>query len=231
MAESGPVELAIDSAGPIASVALARQGALLAESTWRVRGSHEAECLTAIEDLLLRAGIEREAIALIVVDRGPGSYAGLRVGAGIAMGLALALDADLLGVGRLDADAYPWAAYPGPVCAVHQAGRGDLAWAVYEGQGSKRRNAVAPRLDPLEEMARHAPAGSLFCGDLEGIEEALRRCDGTRLASGVASLRRAGALAELGWQRYEAGARDDPRALEPLYLREPSITRSKRTQL
>ena len=231
MAEGEPVELAIDTAGPIASVALARQGALLAEATWRVRSSHEAECLGAIDDVLQRAAVEREAIALLVVNRGPGSYAGLRVGAGVAMGLALALHADLIGVGRLDADSYPWAAYPGPVCAVHQAGRGDVAWAAYEGQGAERRTLVAARLDPIEVLAQRAPAGALFCGDLEGIAQLLRERAGARLALGVASLRRAAALAELGWQRYAAGERDDPRALEPLYLREPSITRAKRAHV
>jgi tRNA threonylcarbamoyladenosine biosynthesis protein TsaB len=228
--EIEPVELAIDTAAPIASVAVARRGALLAEITWRVRGSHESECLAAIEAVLTRAAVEREAIAAIFIDRGPGSYAGLRVGAGIAMGLAMALDTDLLGVGRLDIDAYPWAAFPGPVCAVHQAGRGDIAWAVFEGQGVQRRTVVAPRLDPLAVMLDAAPAEALICGDLEGIEEEVQRWNRAQLALGVASLRRAGALAELGWQRYEAGARDDPRALEPLYLREPSITRAKQAR-
>jgi tRNA threonylcarbamoyladenosine biosynthesis protein TsaB len=230
LAEAEAVELCLDTAGPVASVAVARCGVLLAELTWRTRAGHEVELLPAIDAALQRAGVEREAIAAIFVDRGPGGYAGLRVGASVAMGIALALDAALLGVGRLDLDAYPHAAFAGPVCALHQAGRGDIAWAVYEGEGDARRELSAPRLDSLEEFIALAPRASLLCGELEGLEDALRGVAGARLVTGVASLRRAGALAELGWQRYAAGARDDPRRLEPLYLREPSITRSRQAQ-
>lgn len=228
MVEDTAVELCLDTAGPIASVAVARRGSLLSEITWRTRGSHETELLPAIDEALQRAGVEREAIGVIIVDRGPGGYAGLRVGASVAMGMVLALDAQLLGVGRLDLDAYPHAAFAGPVCALHQAGRGDIAWAVYEGQGAQRGERVAPRLDPLDAFLAAAPANALFCGELAGIEQALAEIAGARRALGIASLRRAGALAELGWQRFAAGARDDPRRLEPLYLREPAITRSRR---
>src|SRR5579875_309422 len=225
MSESESVELAIDTASAIASVAVSVRGRVLAETTWRARLSHEP----AIDETLRRAGVEREAIGVLFVDRGPGGYAGLRVGAGVAMGIALALDAELVGVGRLDLDAYPHATYPGPVCAVHQAGRGEIAWAVYEGSGEERREVVPPRLDSLAEFARLAPRGALFCGEVEGLEETLRAIPGAHLAVGVASLRRAGALAELGWQRYTCGQRDDPRALDIIYLRDPAITRARKT--
>jgi tRNA threonylcarbamoyladenosine biosynthesis protein TsaB len=97
LAEAEAVELCLDTAGPVASVAVARCGVLLAELTWRTRAGHEVELLPAIDAALQRAGVEREAIAAIFVDRGPGGYAGLRVGASVAMGIALALDAALLG--------------------------------------------------------------------------------------------------------------------------------------
>lgn len=222
------VELAVDTASPVASIAVSHRGEVLAELTWRPRGSHASELVPAIETLLERAGVEREQIGVLFVNRGPGGYAGLRVGIGTAMGMALGLGADLLGVGRLDLDAYAHAAFAGPVCALHQAGRGDIAWAVYAGQGTNRREVAAPRLAPLAELLCDGPRSALYCGDLAGIEDALREAvAGARLAAGVASLRRAGALAELGWARYAAGARDNPSALEPLYMREPAITRSK----
>src|SRR6185437_11947095 len=164
---------------------VARCGVLLAELTWRTRAGHEVELLPAIDLALQRAGVEREAIAAIFLDRGPGGYAGLRVGASVAMGIALALDAAMLGVSRLDLDAYPHAAFAGPVCALHQAGRGDIAWAVYEGAGAARRERTAPRLDPLDAFIAAVPRPALFCGELEGIEDALHGVAGTRLATGV----------------------------------------------
>jgi len=222
------VELAIDTAGLVASVALSREGSLLAELTWRTRTNHSAELLPAIETLLMQCGLEREQIRVLFVDRGPGAYAGLRVGISTAMGLALALDAELLAVGRLELDAHGHAAFRGPICAIHQAGRGDLAWAVYERTGTDWREIAAPHLTTLDSLCESAPAEALFCGELAGLEERLMgRFPTARLTSPAASLRRAASLAELGWARYATGARDNPLAVEPLYLRDPAITKPK----
>jgi tRNA threonylcarbamoyladenosine biosynthesis protein TsaB len=229
MAETtGSLELAIDTAGTVASVALSSEGTLLAELTWRTRNNHSAELIPAIETLLAQAGREREQIRVLFVDRGPGAYAGLRVGISTAMGLALALGGELLTAGRLELGAYPHAAFPGPICAIHQAGRGDLAWAVYAGARTGLEELTAPRLGTLAELIEAVPRDALFCGELAGLEAALReRLPQARFAGPAASLRRAAALAELGWRRYSAGARDNPLSIEALYLREPAITKPK----
>ena len=210
------LELAIDTAATVASVALASEGALL------------AELIPAIETVLAQAGCEREQIRVVFVDRGPGAYAGLRVGISTAMGLALALGAELLAAGRLELDAYPHAAFPGPICAVHQAGRGDLAWGVYAGAAAGLEELTAPHLTSFAELLESTPHNALFCGELAGLDAEIRaQLPGARLASPAASLRRGAALAELGWRRYSAGARDNPLSVEAIYLREPAITKSK----
>jgi tRNA threonylcarbamoyladenosine biosynthesis protein TsaB len=228
MAEAAAsVELSIDSAGSPASVALSRAGSLIAELTWRTRNNHAAELLPVVDLLLEQNGLRREQIAVVFVDRGPGGYAGLRVGLSTAMGLALGLGAELVAAGRLEIDAYPHLSFPGPVCAVHQAGRGDVAWAVYERQDTWQE-IHAPRLTGVDEMLDGVPAGVLFCGELTGLAERVHaRRPEARIASEAASIRRAAALAELGWQRYSEGVRDNPVAVEALYLREPSITMPK----
>lgn len=222
------MELTIDTAGPVAGVALSQEGALIAELTWRVRLSHAAELLPALSQLLERAGASRSDLRAVFVCRGPGSYAGLRVGISTAMGLAYALDADVLGVGRLEADAYAHAAYPGPVVAVHAAGRGDLAWAAYQGNGDWRE-VIPPRLGRAEAVVAAAPRGALVCGEIDaelGDLLARDRPD-VRVFAGMAQLRRAALIAALAWPRFAAGARDNRYALEPIYLREPNITVSR----
>ncbi len=222
------MELTIDTAGPVAGVALSQEGTLLADLAWRVRGSHAAELLPALSQLLERAGASRHDLRAVFVCRGPGSYAGLRVGISTAMGLAFALDVDVLGVGRLEADAYVHAAYPGPVVAVHAAGRGDLAWAAYEGDGDWRE-LIPPRLGRAEALATAAPHGALICGEIDAELAALlaRNRPDVRVLVGVAHQRRAALIAALAWPRFAAGARDNRYALEPIYLREPNITASR----
>jgi tRNA threonylcarbamoyladenosine biosynthesis protein TsaB len=228
MAEPGrSAELSIDTAGAMAGVCVSRAGEVIVELTWNAQNNHSAELVPAIDEALRRAHAEREAVRVLFVNRGPGSYAGLRVGISTAMGIALGLGAELLAVGRLDLDAYQHAAYPGPVCAIHQAGRGDLARAVYRLDDGRWHELEQPALLPLDVFLDEAPTDALFCGELAGLEERLAQVPGALLAVGVASLRRPGTLAALGWQRYQEGARDNPVAIEPIYLREPSITQPK----
>jgi tRNA threonylcarbamoyladenosine biosynthesis protein TsaB len=225
------MELSIDTASDRAGVALSQQGELIAELTWLSHANHSVELLPAIDQLLARAGAVRSDLSTVFVCRGPGSYGGLRAGLSTAMALAFALKLEILGLGRLEIDAFQHAVFPGPVCAVHRAGRGELAWASYAGAGGEWRELTPPRISWPEELLEGAPEGALFCGEIDApLAEMLRERRGaaTSIVTGNAAIRRPGALAELGWRRLATGERDSPLSVEPLYLREPQITLSRK---
>jgi tRNA threonylcarbamoyladenosine biosynthesis protein TsaB len=142
------MELSIDTASEMASIGLSSQGALVAETTWRCRRNHTVELLPAIDQLLARAGATKGDLRAVFVCSGPGMYTGLRVGISVAKGLARALELPMVGVGRLELDAYPHAAFPGEVIAVHKAGRGELAWACYAGPSAPLRTGPSTPLPP-----------------------------------------------------------------------------------
>jgi tRNA threonylcarbamoyladenosine biosynthesis protein TsaB len=216
------MELSIDTASDWASIAISDEGSLLGEMTWRCERQHSVQLLPAVEALLARLAVDKHALTAVFVCIGPGGYAGLRVGVSTAKGLAFALPARLIGVGRLEAEAYQLVACGRPVCAVHRAGRGELAWAVYQGPQREWRELLAPRLSPPEALLADAPADALFVSEEgDGAEEMLSQAGAEFEVSGVR--RRAGFLAQLGWRRLLSGQVDDPRALTPLYLREPAI--------
>ncbi len=223
------MQLSIDTAGPVAGIALTDGEMLVASLSWRTRAGHAAELLPAIERVLDGAGVARDALDAIFVCRGPGSYGGLRVGISTALGLAFALDAGLLGVGRLEADALLHAAAPGPIVPVHDAGRGDLAWAVYASRDGWQELG-GPRLTAAAALLAGAPEGALLCGEIGPTLAALARAERPDLTirTGMAHARRAETIAALAWPRYRDGARDSHLALEPVYLREPNITISKK---
>ncbi|MGI8552050.1 MAG: tRNA (adenosine(37)-N6)-threonylcarbamoyltransferase complex dimerization subunit type 1 TsaB [Dehalococcoidia bacterium] len=226
------MELCIDTASDRAGVALSRQGTVVAELTWLCRANHSVELLPAIDQLLVRAGVERPELDVVFVCRGPGSYGGLRAGLSTATGLAFALKLQILGLGRLELDAYQQTAFPGPICAVHQAGRGELGWALYQRYGEDWTELIAPRLSAPETLAAAVRAGVLFCGEIpQSLVEILREQRGpeTPIVTGNAAIRRPWALAELGWRRFAKGDRDNPLYGEPIYLREPYITVSNKT--
>ena len=219
------MELSIDTASDWASVALSQEGRLLGEITWHCHREHSTQLMPMVETLLSRLCVDKSELSAVFVCTGPGSYAALRVGVSTAKGLAFALDIPIVGVGRLEIESYQYAACGRPVCALHRAGRGEIAWAVYQGPKAEWREVAPPRLSPPEEVMAQLPAGTLLCGEEDdALDALLSEWDVEAVKSAVApSRRRADYLAELGWRRLAAGQADDVRALVPLYLREPAI--------
>ena len=223
------LELTIDTASDMAGVALTREGALEVELTWRCPRNHSRELLPAVEALMRRSGVDKGELTAVFVCIGPGSYTGLRVGIATAKGLAFALGLPAVGVGRLEADAYQHADFAGPICSVHRAGRGELAWAVYRSAPSWRE-ALAPRLTTPEALIAAVRRPTLFCGEIdEALAARLREVLGpkARFTGAATSIRRAATIAELAWRRLSTGQAHDAAGLKPIYLREAVWVRPK----
>lgn len=216
-------ELSIDTASSLASVALSRRGQVIAESTWECRRNHTVELLPAIERLLADASVAKDDLTAVFVSVGPGMYTGLRVGVATAQGLARASGLPLVGIGRLELDAYPHAAFAGNVVAVHRAGRGDLAWATY--RGGPWRELTPPRLTKPGELADSVRERTLVAGEIDNELAALlsERAGGLAEIAAPATVGRAVALAELGHARLEAGGTHEAALVAPVYLRPPAI--------
>ena len=216
-------ELSIDTASSLASVALSRGGEVIAESTWQCQRNHSVELLPAIERLLGDVSESASDLTAVFVSVGPGMYTGLRVGVATAQGLARASGLPLVGVGRLELDAYPHASFAGDVIAVHRAGRGDLAWATY--RDGPWRELAPPHLAKPDELADSLRQRTLLTGEIdEELTALLAERAGDRAEIAVpATPGRSVALAELGHARLEAGAAHEPALVSPVYLRPPAI--------
>ena len=97
--------LAIDTSNHLAIALLKTDGiheAFALEHTEDVGRTHAEIILERIQALFARANLSPHA-DLIAVGTGPGSYTGLRVGASLALGLARAWNAQVIGVPSLEA--------------------------------------------------------------------------------------------------------------------------------
>jgi tRNA threonylcarbamoyladenosine biosynthesis protein TsaB len=213
------MELSIDTASDLASIALSREGRVEAEHSWRCERNHTVELLPAIDKLLADAGVATIDLTAVFVSLGPGMYTGLRVGISIAQGIARGLSIPAQGVGRLELDAYPHAGHSGPIVAVHRAGRGESAWATY--QGNPWREVTPPQLSKPEALAAAIPVGALVTGEVDEELASLLR-DHANIAEPPAE-GRARSLAALAYPRLHIGETAEPALLRPIYLRPPAI--------
>lgn len=217
--------LAIDSATRWAGLALYDGTAVIAEYGWRCLNNHTIELTPAIAEMGERVGVSPADWKGIAVAVGPGSYTGLRVGLALGKGLALANQIPLIGVPTLDIVAASIQQSSEQLLVAAAAGRSRVCAAVYQwqtrGGWQARRPAV---IDSWENILSGVSKPTLFVGEI--TPEAARLIKSAnkefRVGTPALSTRRAGFLAELGWQRLRKGQIDDSSSLAPIYLRDPA---------
>ena len=93
--------LGIETATSICSVALVRDGKLLAIRESVGARDHSAALTTFISEVFTEAGLFFHQLDAVAVSMGPGSYTGLRIGVSSAKGLCYALDKPFIAVDTL----------------------------------------------------------------------------------------------------------------------------------
>jgi tRNA threonylcarbamoyladenosine biosynthesis protein TsaB len=198
------VTLALETSTNRGGVALFRDTELAFSHSFTADRSHSSELFAVIEEALA-PDIKPDQI---VVGLGPGSYAGVRIAIAAAIGLSVAIGAELIGISSMAA------LEEGEYLAVGDARRGTYSFAhVRDGD-----LICAPILLTREELdARLAqsrlPVFSSEDLKLPGVEIRFPFVD------------RIGRLAVEGRSIHARGT------LEPIYLREPHITLPKAVPL
>jgi len=219
--------LAIDTSTDSASLALVQDSQVLAEATWRCGQNHSIELLPRLASLLNEAKVGLQSIDCVMVAKGPGSFNGLRVGLSTAKGLAFSLEIPIIGISSLELEAYQYAESDLPICPIFNAGRGEIATALYQNKQHWRQLAEE-HITTVEALDSEIKGKTLFCGEyLPLIASQLKKKLKGRALIAPDQPRRASLMAELAKGRIKAGDYDHPATLQPLYLRRPAITRRR----
>lgn len=225
--------LALDTSTRFASIALYDETGVQGEQTWRADQSHSEDLMPHVAALLAAADIAPGDLTGIVVALGPGSFNGLRVALSTAKGLATALHIPLVGISTLETLAYQHGSLSLPVRPILDVGGNQVATALYRVVRHQWAQLEEPRLATVDDICEATSQRTLFCGEISPLlaSDLRRRLEQVIVAPPAANARRAGYLAELGWHRIKSSQVDDPTTLQPLYLRRPHITESKKTIL
>ncbi len=208
--------LGIETASSTASVALLRDGVLLAEHSVHHTRTHSETVMPMVDRMLTDLGFSSSQLDAVAVNCGPGSFTGVRIGVCAANAMGAALSIPVVGVDALQALYENVRFWSGNVCAIIDANNDSAYFAQYE-------NGIAVAEPAAEEVAAYlnqVPSGTLFVGDgATGYEALIRQTIvNAQIAPDYASLSHASALCRVAERMLREG-KEPPKEALPLYLR------------
>lgn len=219
--------LSIDTSTRYAGVALYDEGLVVSCRAWYSAVNHTVELMPAVADLLGSRRLAPQELDGIAVALGPGGFSALRVGMSAVKGLAQAAGKPVVGVGTLELEAWPYLGSGAQVCALLDAGRGEVATGLFGPDGQRMRDDLVCSPD---EVLDSIDDRTLFCGEGAAVRRGLihDRLGPLGLVVQSAPASRLWGLCHIGWSRLAAGAVEDLATLQPSYLRMPSVGGPKR---
>lgn len=219
--------LAFDTATEACSAALWLDGEV--HERFELGTRHAERLLSMIDELVAEAGIALSAVDAIAFGRGPGSFTGLRIGAGVAQGLAFGADLPVVPVSSLAALAQGVDAPQ--VLAAFDARMQQVYWGAFarggDGVVDLRGSEIVsdPAGVPMPQGQGWVGAGPGWDAYPEGLL--------TRIGSQLSDWRRAQFplarhVAVLGARDFRTGNALAPELAVPVYIRDDVAAKPKR---
>jgi tRNA threonylcarbamoyladenosine biosynthesis protein TsaB len=175
-----------------------------------------------IENALTIAKIGLSDLDGFVVTKGPGSFTGLRIGISTIKGLAKAINKPLIGISYLKCLAQQSAAAKGLVCAMIDARRRELYYALYRFDDSGIKVVISESVEPLSNLVAKIGEHCLFIGNgTYENRERLTKMLGQRalFAPDFQHILRAETIIWAGQKQLEKGPQEQVENLVPNYIR------------
>jgi tRNA threonylcarbamoyladenosine biosynthesis protein TsaB len=212
--------LGIETATKNCSVALFKDGVLMAEKQHMADGYTHAEQLTLfIEEVVNSAAISLKDVDAVALSKGPGSYTGLRIGTSTAKGLCYALEIPLLAISTLKAMAFAMTESKKSAiyCPMIDARRMEVFSALFDKNNKEIRGVQADVVDEktyaefLENEVLFFGDGALKCKEIINHKNA-------KFIEGIfPSAKDIGILANTKFENKEF---EDVAYFEPFYLKD-----------
>lgn len=222
--------LAIDSTAASGSVAIVKDGTLIAEFTLNTGNTHSETLLPMVESVLSSAGLDVSDVDAFACNEGPGSFTGVRIGASTVKGLAFNTGKPCIGVSTLESLAYNLKHIDGIACPVMNARRNQVYNALFrikDGNIERLCKDRAIAIDELENELLEFNESIYLSGDGYDITK-----DGfTKINIGITpetlKYQSGFSVAMCAQKKYDEGVRTTDLELTPTYLRLPQAERER----
>jgi tRNA threonylcarbamoyladenosine biosynthesis protein TsaB len=214
--------LGIETATSICSVGLSSEQGFMAE--YRLRGgyNHAEQLPAAVQNVLQGSGLNLADVDGIAVSIGPGSFTGLRIGLGLAKGLAYGSGKPLLAVPTMDALIYPVQVQCVLACVLIIARKDEVYLGLYKSLHGEWKPKGDPRIVPIEKIGEELPESEiLFIGEgsfkySEIIKQKVKKCC---FIPSYYSMPSGYSVAAKGLQFLRIGHIADTNSLVPQYIK------------
>lgn len=223
--------LLIESGTEICSVAIARDGEVVALRESREGRDHARLVASYADELFAECGVAPSELSAVAVGKGPGSYTGLRIGVSFAKGLCYGLGIPLIGVssmlslvemvkrrGDVEIDSRTILA------PMIDARRMEVYTQLFEAKGDPLGQIEAKVIDQ-ESFAEIRERGERLLMFGSGAQKCADTLPWAEIVEVNAS---AEGMANLAHEMLLRGEVEDVAYFEPFYLKEVSITKSNK---
>lgn len=216
--------LALDTATEACSVALWNQGEV--HSLFEIcPRDHTQRILPLVQQVLAESGLTLSDMDALAFGRGPGSFTGVRIGIGIAQGLALGAGLPMIGVSTLATMAEGAHRLTGAQCvlAAIDARMGEVYWGEYRrsADGTWQGGETEAVLSPEQVDAAATRLSGVWARVGTGWQTypQMAAAAGLQLEDGQVSLPDARDMLPLALDDWRKGSWSPVEETQPVYLR------------
>ena len=214
--------LGVDTSESLGGVALYDEGRLAETRMMDTPLSHAERLFPLIETILEACKVDKSHVELVSINRGPGSFTGLRIGLAAMKGFCQALDVPLIGVDGTEVYRQLLKEHQ-RVCVV-LASRRDLYYVRWFGGSRPKGPTVVMReAELVDRLSQETRELTLVGSGAPRLGESLRPWQHICIAPETANQPSPLAVAQWGSENYVA---DQLYAVEPLYV-EPLLIGGK----
>ena len=221
--------LSIDTSSNLCAVAVLEDTNLIKENILNDTKNHSEKIMPVIAQTLKEANLKLTDIDLIVCDKGPGSFTGIRIGVATVMSFVDSLKIPSIGISSLECLLYNILlnkTESNYICSLIDAKNDNVYFELYSISGNKATSIISADCKNINELIYLLKKYDNICFVGDGAIS-----HGSTLSSSLSNVTfskhnqiSSYSLGIAGLHAYNLGRRDD---LLPLYLRKSQAERAK----